>query len=94
VLSLPQFETTPEAIKATADKTIAVGNVLLDAVRRLPAGGVILDNTLGAQASQDLGKWRFCRLFAKPATRRLPENTSKIPHLAYSQLAARHGFEP
>lgn len=48
VLSLPQFETAPDAIKATADKTIADGNALLDAVGKLPASGVNLDNTLGA----------------------------------------------
>src|SRR5437899_8664088 len=48
VLSLPQFETTPEAIKSTADKTIAEGNALLDTVGKLPAGAVNFDNTLGA----------------------------------------------
>lgn len=47
VLSLPQFETTPDAIKATADKTIADGNALLDTVGKLPPGGVNFDNTLG-----------------------------------------------
>ena len=48
VLSLPQFETAPEAIKATADKTITDGNALLDAVGKLSAGQVNFDNTLGA----------------------------------------------
>ena len=48
VLSLPQFETTADAIKATADKTIADGNALLDDVGKLAAGKVNFDNTLGA----------------------------------------------
>ncbi len=48
VLSLPQFETTPDAIKATAQSTIAEGNTLLDQVGKLAPGHVKFDNTLGA----------------------------------------------
>jgi len=48
VLRLPEFETTPAAIKTTADKTIAEGNALLDAVGKLSASQVNFDNTLGA----------------------------------------------
>ena len=48
VLSLPQFETSADAIKATADKTIADGNALLDEVGKLAPGKVNFENTLGA----------------------------------------------
>ena len=48
VLALPQFETTAEAIRATADKTIADGNGLLDAVGKLAPAKVNFDSTLGA----------------------------------------------
>lgn len=48
VLSLPQFETTPDAIKATAQRTISEGNALLDQVGKLAPGHVKFDNTLGA----------------------------------------------
>src|SRR5579859_6793184 len=46
VVSLPEFESTPEAVKATVDKTIAGGNAGLDAIGRLPAGKVNFDNTI------------------------------------------------
>lgn len=48
VLRLPDFETTPEAINATADKTMASANAMLDAVGRLDAGQVNFSNTVGA----------------------------------------------
>lgn len=48
VLSLPQFETSADAIKITAKKTIADGNALLDTVGRLAPAAVNFDNTLGA----------------------------------------------
>lgn len=48
VLKLPEFETTPEAIAATAKKTIADGDALLDGVGKLSARQVNFDNTLGA----------------------------------------------
>src|ERR1041384_3918949 len=44
VLSLPQFETTADGIKVTADKTIADGNALLDQVGKLASAKVIFDN--------------------------------------------------
>jgi thimet oligopeptidase len=48
VLTLPQFETTPDALKSTASQTIAEGNALLDAVGKLAPAQVNFDNTLGA----------------------------------------------
>jgi len=48
VLSLPQFETTPEAVKATAERTIAEGDKLLDGIGQLAPAQVNFDNTLGA----------------------------------------------
>jgi thimet oligopeptidase len=47
-LSLPQFETTPAALQASAERTIAEGNALLDTVGRLAPGQVNFANTLGA----------------------------------------------
>src|ERR1035438_1550737 len=32
VVTLPQFETTPDAVKATVDQTIAAGNTALDGI--------------------------------------------------------------
>ena len=57
LLVLPQFETTPEALKATADQTMAAANAALDAIGRLAPGQVNFDNTLGAldQISHRLG---------------------------------------
>jgi thimet oligopeptidase len=48
VLRLPEFETTPDAIKATAEKTMATANAALDAVGRLGPGQVSFTNTLVA----------------------------------------------
>jgi len=48
VLRLPEFETTPAAIKSTADRTMATANAALDAVGRLNASQVSFGNTVGA----------------------------------------------
>ena len=46
VVTLPQFETTPDAVKATADQTIADGNAALDGVGQLRASEVNFQNTI------------------------------------------------
>ena len=46
VVSIPTFETTPVAVKATVDKTIADGNAGLDGIGKLPAAKVNFDNTI------------------------------------------------
>jgi Zn-dependent oligopeptidase len=46
VVTLPVFETTPEAVKATADKTITDGNSGLDSIGRLQPNQVNFDNTI------------------------------------------------
>lgn len=46
VVTLPTFETTPEAVKDTVEKTIAGGNAGLDAIGHLPAGAVTFQNTI------------------------------------------------
>ncbi|HEU0038626.1 MAG TPA: hypothetical protein VFR76_05075, partial [Verrucomicrobiae bacterium] len=48
VLRLPDFETTPDAIKATTDKTRLLANAALDAIGRLGPGQVNFANTVGA----------------------------------------------
>jgi thimet oligopeptidase len=48
VLRLPEFETTPEAIKTTADQTMFMANAALDAIGRLDASHVRFSNTVGA----------------------------------------------
>lgn len=48
VLRLPEFETTPQAVKVTADQTMFVANAALDAVGRLNASHVRFSNTVGA----------------------------------------------
>ena len=48
VLRLPEFETTPEAIKTSADQTMFVANAALDAIGRLDASHVRFSNTVGA----------------------------------------------
>jgi Zn-dependent oligopeptidase len=48
VLRLPEFETTPEAIKVTADQTMFVADAALDAIGRLNASHVRFSNTVGA----------------------------------------------
>lgn len=48
VLALPQFEIVPEALKATADQTMANANAALDAIGKLSSGQVNFDNTVGA----------------------------------------------
>ena len=47
VVTLPPFETTPETVKATADKTIADGNAMLDGIGKLRPNEVNLANTIG-----------------------------------------------
>ena len=46
VVSLPVFETTPDAVKATAEKTIADGNALLDGVGQLRPNEANFVNTI------------------------------------------------
>lgn len=48
VLALPPFETTPAALKATADQTMAEADATLDGIGQLAPGAVTFDNTLGA----------------------------------------------
>ena len=48
VLRLPEFETTPAAVKATADQTMATANAALDQVGKLLPGKVNFANTFGA----------------------------------------------
>ncbi len=48
VVLLPDFETTPEAVKASVDQTIATANAALDAVGQLDPGAVTFANTVGA----------------------------------------------
>ncbi len=48
LLRLPQFETTPEAIKKTADQTMVSANAALDHIGKLKAGEVNFANTIGA----------------------------------------------
>jgi len=42
VITIPTFETMPEAVQATVEKTIAQGNAALDAIVR-NAGGTVTD---------------------------------------------------
>ena len=46
IVTVPVFETTPEAVQATADKTIADGNAALDQIGRLKPGEVNFVNTI------------------------------------------------
>jgi len=46
VVTLPEFETTPAAVQATVDQTIAAGNAALDAIGQLRAGEVNFHNTI------------------------------------------------
>jgi Zn-dependent oligopeptidase len=46
VVTIPVFETTAEAVKATADKTIADGNADLDGIGQLRPGEVNFRNTI------------------------------------------------
>src|SRR5215472_4671844 len=48
VISLPVFETTPEQVAATADKTIADGNAMLDSIGKLTSKEVTFSNTFVA----------------------------------------------
>lgn len=52
VVTVPTFETTPEAVQATVDQTMARGNAALDAIGRLQPGKVNFRNTI--QALDDL----------------------------------------
>lgn len=47
ILSLPQFETTPDAIKATIKKTMADADAALTAIGHVQPEHVTFDNTLG-----------------------------------------------
>jgi len=47
VLRLPEFETTPAAITATADQTVATANAALDHLGQLPPSQVRFANTIG-----------------------------------------------
>jgi thimet oligopeptidase len=47
-LRLPEFETTPAAVKATADQTMATANAALDRLGKLPPGKLDFANTIGA----------------------------------------------
>ena len=46
VVTVPVFETTPDAVKAAVDKTIADGNAALDRVGQLKPGEVNFGNTI------------------------------------------------
>jgi len=48
VITIPTFETTPEAVQATVEKTIAQGNAALDAIGQLRPGDVNFQNTIRA----------------------------------------------
>ena len=48
VVTIPQFETTPDAVAATVKKTIADGDTALDSVGQLRAGEVNFVNTIRA----------------------------------------------
>lgn len=48
VLRLPEFETTPAALNATAEQTMATANAALDRIGKLPPGRVNFANTIGA----------------------------------------------
>jgi Zn-dependent oligopeptidase len=47
VITLPEFETTPEAVQATVDRTIAAGNAALDTIGHLRPGEANFRNTIG-----------------------------------------------
>jgi thimet oligopeptidase len=53
VIRLPDFETTPEAVKASTDKAIATGNAALDRIGQLDPAHVDFTNTV--RALDDLG---------------------------------------
>ncbi len=46
VIRLPDFETTPDAIRASLNQTIATANAGLDVIGKLPPAGVDFGNTL------------------------------------------------
>ncbi|MGA2245875.1 MAG: M3 family metallopeptidase [Verrucomicrobiota bacterium] len=46
VVSIPEFETTPEAVKVTADRTIAEGNAALDGIGQLRSSEANFHNTI------------------------------------------------
>jgi len=46
VVTVPTFETTPDAVKATVDQTIAAGNAALDSIGQLQANEVNFVNTI------------------------------------------------
>lgn len=53
IISLPDFETTPDAITNTVNNTIAGANANLDKIGQLPAGSVNFNNTV--RALDDVG---------------------------------------
>lgn len=53
VVSLPTFETTPDAVKTTAEKAIRDGNIALDTIGALKPGEVNFVNTI--RALDDMG---------------------------------------
>ncbi len=53
IVTLPEFETTPEAVKKSADDTITGANARLDQVGRLNSGNVTFENTV--RALDDIG---------------------------------------
>ena len=53
VVTVPTFETTPDAVRATVDKTIADGNAMLDSIGQLKPGEVNFVNTI--RQLDDLG---------------------------------------
>ena len=48
VISLPAYETTPEAVKASVEKTIATANAALDELGKLDKAKLTLDNSVRA----------------------------------------------
>src|ERR1017187_9477781 len=52
VVTVPTFETTPDAISATATNVIASGNAALDRIGRLKPGEVNFTNTIRARHCQ------------------------------------------
>ena len=53
VVTLPTFETTPDAVKVTVEKTIKDGNAALDRIGQLKPGEVNFVNTI--RALDDMG---------------------------------------
>lgn len=82
VVSLPPFETTPEAVQAAGDEAIRAGNAALDAIGKLQPNEVNLTNTL--RALDDLGY----QLGLTAARLSLIEQTSTNPAMRDAATAA------